>query len=243
MRALIVDDNKADRDALRGMLESLSGIKVAGEAANLTEARRLLANEELDVVFLDVELGRENGFDLLEADFKLPPVVLSTVHNDYGGQAFDADAVDYITKPITEDRLLRALHRAATARGNETRSLTRVPIHRSGSARYFLALETIFAITAESNYSRVFCGSRDYPDHRRLREWEKLLEGLPFERLDRSTLLRIDQINFLRPQGTGAMLTFQHSQAELPLGRTAYERLKELLEKSRTPSLDLRSKS
>ena len=82
-------------------------------------------------------------------------MIFTTVHNGYGGQAFDSDAVDYLVKPVTEDRLLRALTRAASSFGRPTAPLARVPVHRSGSARRFLALETISAVTAEGNYSRV----------------------------------------------------------------------------------------
>jgi two-component system LytT family response regulator len=231
MRSLIVDDNKVDRDALRGMLDALACVEVLGEAGNLHDARRFLAEHTVDIVFLDIELGRENGFALLEEGMTNIAVVFTTVHSGYGGQAFDADAVDYLIKPITEDRLLRALHRVAASLGRETRPLTRVPIHRSGSTRRFLPLEMISAVLAEGNYSRVLTGSRDYPDHRRLRDWEKLLSGLPFERLDRSTLLRHDQIESLTPCGNGAAIMLRNSAVPLDIGRTAYERLKEIIGK------------
>jgi DNA-binding LytR/AlgR family response regulator len=104
-----------------------------------------------------------------------------------------------------------------------------VPVHRSGSARRFLALETISAVTAEGNYSRVLCGSTEYPDHRRLREWEKLLADFEVERLDRSTLVRLDHIEEIVPQGVGANLILKHN-GRVQLGRTGNERLRELLD-------------
>jgi DNA-binding LytR/AlgR family response regulator len=155
-------------------------------------------------------------------------VIFTTVHNGYGGQAFDSDAVDYLVKPVTEDRLLRALTRAAASFGRPTAPLTRVPVHRSGSARRFLALETISAVIAEGNYSRVLCGSTEYPDHRRLREWEKLLADFAVERLDRSTLLRLDHIDQVEPRGAGACLILNNN-GKIEIGRTANERLREVL--------------
>lgn len=228
MRTLIVDDSKPDRAALRGLLERVSGIHSILEAPCLESAREFLASPDIDLIFLDIEVGRENGFSLLDAVGRDRRVIFTTVHTGYGGQAFDADAVDYLVKPVTEDRMLRALSRAAASFGRSTAPLSRVPIHRSGSARIFLALETISAVTAEGNYSRVVCGSRDYPDHRRLREWEKLLADFPVQRLDRSTLLRIDHIQAIEPQGPGACLLLAND-GRIELGRTANERLREVL--------------
>lgn len=232
MRALIVDDSKPDRAALRGMLERLSGIDSVDESNCLDCARGKLAKNGVDLVFLDIEVGREDGFELIQAIGKNRRVIFTTVHNGHGGEAFDVDAVDYIVKPVSEDRLLRAIRRAAVSFGQSDRSLTRVFVHRSGSARHNLALETVSAVLAEGNYSRVLCGSRDYPDHRRLREWEKLLADFPLQRLDRSTLLRMDHIESLEPRGAGAIVSLVQSPQRVELGRTAYERLREILDSS-----------
>ena len=229
MRALIVDDSKPDRAALRGLLEGVADIASIQEAPCLDTARALLSNPDIDLVFLDIEVGRENGFSLLDAVGRHRRVIFTTVHTGYGGQAFDADAVDYLVKPVTEDRMLRALSRAASSFGRSAAPLVRVPVHRSGSARIFLAMENLSAVTAEGNYSRVVCGSKEYPDHRRLREWEKLLVDFPFQRLDRSTLLRIDHIKAIESEGVGAKV-FLANNAYIRLGRTANERLREVLE-------------
>ena len=228
MRTLIVDDSKTDRSALRGMLERVTAVSAVSESECLDQARGVLSGDAVDLVFLDIEIGRENGFSLLESVGRNRRVIFTTVHTGYGGQAFDADAVDYLVKPVTEDRLLRALTRAAASFGRPTAALTRVPVHRSGSARRFLALETISAVIAEGNYSRVLCGSTEYLDHRRLREWEKLLADFAVERLDRSTLLRLDHIEQVEPRGSEACLILKNN-GKVEIGRTANERLREVL--------------
>ena len=228
MRTLIVDDSKTDRAALRGMLERVSAVSTVSEAECLDQARGVLSGEAVDLVFLDIEIGRENGFSLLESVGRDRRVIFTTVHTGYGGQAFDSDAVDYLVKPVTEDRLLRALTRAASSFGRPTEPLRRVPVHRSGSVRRFLALETISAVIAEGNYSRVLCGSMEYLDHRRLREWEKLLAEFSVERLDRSTLLRLDHLEQIEPRGSGACLILNNN-GKIEIGRTANERLREVL--------------
>jgi two-component system LytT family response regulator len=225
MRALIVEDSKLDRDALKAMLQRVPGVSVAGEAATMEAARRALKESAADVVFLDIEIGSGNGFDLLADIRGRAVVVFTTVHTGHGGRAFDADAVDYIVKPVAEDRLLRALQRAAKALNSDIRGLERVPVHRSGSERQLIALESVSAVLAEGNYSRVVSGYRAYPDHRRLREWQKLLLDFPFERVDRSTLLRLDHVESVRPHGAGAVVSLRNGADPLELGRTARERL------------------
>lgn len=225
MRALIVEDSKPDRDALKAMLGLVPGVTLAGEAATLEAARQALRESAPDVVFLDIEIGRDNGFDLLGEIRGQAAVVFTTVHTGHGGRAFDADAVDYIVKPVAEDRLLRALQRTAKALNSDIRGLERVPVHRSGSERHLIALESVSAVLAESNYSSVLSGYRVYPDHRRLREWQKLLLDFPFERLDRSTLLRLDHVQSVRPHGAGALVSLRNGAEPLEIGRTARERL------------------
>lgn len=237
MHALIVDDSKPDRAALRGMLERVSGIHSIAEANCLELAREKLDGAGVDLVFLDIEVGRENGFSLLDGIGKNRRVIFTTVHSGHGGDAFDADAVDYIVKPVTEDRLLRSLARAAASFGRPVGPLSRVPVHRSGSSRHYLALETISAVFAEGNYSLVLCGSREYPDHRRLREWQKLLADFPLQRLDRSTLMRLDHIESVKPHGVGAQVFLLHSSSPVELGRTANERLREILHQHAPASL------
>jgi two-component system LytT family response regulator len=181
------------------------------------------------VLFLDVQLGYDTGFDLIDTSRKLPCVVLTTVHRELGDKAFDANATDYIVKPVTEERLLRSLRRVALRLGKEPETLTRVPVHRSGSERTLIALEVITGVIAEGNYSRIYGDAKEYPDHRSLREWEALLNGFGFERLDRSTLLRPDQIQSMQLYGKGARITFQGSPILFEIGRTALLRLEEIL--------------
>lgn len=225
MRTLIVEDSKPDREALRAMLQRLPSLHHAGEAATLEEARRLIREAAPNVVFLDIEVGRENGFELMDELRGRAAVVFTTVHSGHGGEAFDADAVDYIVKPVTEERLMRALQRAAKALDSDVRGLAKIPVHRSGSTRHYLTLESVYAVLAERNYSLVHSENRIFPDHRRIREWHGLLGEFGVERLDRSTLLRLDRIDSVTPHGVGALVRLKHSTATIELGRVAKERL------------------
>ena len=229
MRAVIVDDSAEDRLNLRVLLGRCRGIEIVGEAPDLGGARRLLAGPAVDLLFLDIQLGRENGFDLLKSLQPRPQVIVTTVHRNYGERAFDFDATDYLVKPVTEDRLQRALSRAEKASGGTGKELERVSVYRGGSERQMVALENIIAVTGDDKYSRVIAGSRAMADHRTLREWEDLMREKGFTRIDRSTLVRPDRIISVLPYGRGAKLSFRHSPAEIEVGRAGRERLDKIL--------------
>lgn len=227
MRVVIVEDSAEDRLNLRVLLRRCPGIEVVGEATNLDQACRLLAGPAIDLLFLDIQIGRENGFDLLRFHGSHPRVILTSVHRQYGERAFDHDVADYLVKPITEDRLQRALMRAEKREGDS--GLDRIAVYRSGSAWRMIVVETVVAVVGDDKYSRVISGSTEYPDHRSLREWEELLREWHFERIDRSTLVRPQRIQAIRPFGRGARLTFVHSAVEIEIGRSGRERLEKVL--------------
>lgn len=230
MRALIVEDSREDLLNLRSLLQQVPEIEIVGEAHTLPAALAAATETSPDVVFLDIELGPDNGFDLLKSLPDAARVVFTTVHTGYGANAFDANATDYLVKPISEDRLLRAL---AKLRAPEAAPLTKVQIYRGGGDRHQIALESVAAIIADRDYSKVICGSREYPDHRRFSEWNELLAGKGFSQLDRSTLVRLDLVHSWLPFGTGLKLKFRNSPVELELGRAASKRFEELMEQLR----------
>jgi two-component system LytT family response regulator len=210
MRTLIVEDSREDLLNLRTLLERVTELQITGEAHSLSEACAAVDRLAPELVFLDIELGAENGFDLLE---HLPPqtrIVFTTVHTGYGARAFDVNAADYIIKPVSEERLLRAL---AKLRSPESTPLTKVQVYRGGGERHQLALEAVAAIN---------------PDHRRFREWAALVDATAFWQLDRSTMLRFDLVNSWTPHGAGLIIRFRNSPVELEIGRAAAKRFLEL---------------
>lgn len=226
-RVAIVDDSREDRLNLRTLLRQTPGYEVVGEAATLGEAREMLAKTGIDLLFLDIELGpRQSGLSLFESLPRGTKVILTTVHRDFGAEAFDLGASDYIIKPLTEDRLLRALARAGV--GSAARA-EQVAVYRSGSPRHAIALDTVAAVLGDGDYTKVFSGAREHLDRRRLREWQDLLADRGFSQLDRSTLVQLSQVVSWQPLGRGGVLTLRHTTLPLELGRTAYLRFNELI--------------
>jgi two-component system LytT family response regulator len=227
MRILIVEDSLEDLLNLRSLLEPMVEMQVVAVAHTLTAAKQAVKDHAPDLVFLDIELGQENGFELLPELSDRTQVIFTTVHTGYGAAAFDVDAVDYVIKPVSEERLLRAL---AKLPQQESGPMSKVLVYRGGGERHSLCLETVAAIVADRDYSMVYSGNRAYPDHRRFREWVELLRPNQAVQLDRSTLVRLDFVHSWLPYGAGFQVKFRHSSMVLDIGRAAAKRFTELME-------------
>jgi two-component system LytT family response regulator len=109
MRTLIVDDSREDILNLRSLLEGVAHVEIAVAAHSLAAARAMAVEYSPDLVFLDIELGADSGFDLLGHLPQGAQIIFTTVHTEFGAAAYEVNAVDYIVKPVSEERLLRAL--------------------------------------------------------------------------------------------------------------------------------------
>ncbi|AHF93434.1 response regulator of the LytR/AlgR family [Opitutaceae bacterium TAV1] len=239
MRLAIIDDNPIDRMNLRNLLLAHKQ-EIAGEAENLTEARALLREHPLDAIFLDVQLGRENGFrllDTIEAGPGRPQIVFCTLHLHYAADAFDVDAADYLLKPIMPERLARTLQRLVVATGKKgDDDADEAPVRRlelddllafrQGDERRILEVGRIAAIAGEGDYSRVIAADgREYLDNRRLRDWQRLLPARRFQTLDRSTIINLAEVVSWRQNDDGARVTLRNSAHPFPIGHLALRRL------------------
>ena len=115
MRALIIDDERLARNALRRLLKVHCEVDVIAEAANPDEAIRAIHKTSPDILFLDVEMPGGSGFDLLEKLEDVPAIIFTTAYDEYAVRAFEVSALDYLVKPITAERLAAALGRAQKA--------------------------------------------------------------------------------------------------------------------------------
>src|SRR5690606_10042563 len=111
LSVLIIDDEAPARRYLRMLLETTSNVHIVAEAASIAQADRLVRETSPDVIFLDITLSCGTGFDLLKTLRPAPAVVFVTAHDNYAAQAFDVQAVDYLLKPVSPERLAQTLTR------------------------------------------------------------------------------------------------------------------------------------
>ncbi len=208
--ALIVDDETPARSELRHLLGGIDGVEVAGEAASAREALVLAERMAYDVVFLDISMpGGAGGIETakkLAALPNRPTVVFVTAHDDRAIQAFSVEAVDYLLKPVRQDRLVTAVRRVAAIRAGSApgdAGELRIPVLGEGG-------ETLLIDPAEIAYAEA---DRDHStlaltDGRRLactRSLRALEDQLPttFLRIHRSQIVNLAQVAALEPVGEG----------------------------------------
>ncbi|HEX2450195.1 MAG TPA: response regulator [Gemmatimonadales bacterium] len=139
LRALIVDDERLARKELGRLLGRHPEIEIAGEAANAKEARKAVVDLEPDVLFLDVQMPGETGFELLASLDSVPLVVFTTAYDEYALNAFEVSALDYLLKPIDPERLARTVDRLMSAAPSARAFPDRAEVRLSEQHRVFVA--------------------------------------------------------------------------------------------------------
>ncbi|MEZ4232346.1 MAG: LytTR family DNA-binding domain-containing protein [Polyangiaceae bacterium] len=208
MKALIVDDERLSRRALRGLLGHLD-VADCEEASSIEDALDALHDERFDVVFLDIQLRGETGFELFErASAQLPPVVFVTAYDSYAVRAFEVNALDYLLKPVPLDRLAAALHRvkqrASPPRSQEQAgsvsagtSPTKLSAEdlifcEEGSRARFVRVSDVVLIQAAGNYTEIGLGGGvSVLVLKPLSHWEQQLPERLFVRVHRSTIVNV----------------------------------------------------
>ncbi len=234
MKALIIDDSEIDRLNLRTLLEDHPRIEILGEGANLATARELVARHQPDLIFLDIHLGKEKGFHLLDSLDQAPHIILTTSHPQYALKGFEVAALDYILKPVTEENLKRAVSRLPEKSATDETALltTDSPLlFKNGDEHRLHPVSDIVLIKTDRPYTRVHTtDGSDYLHRRSLSEWNRILPQETFLALDRSCLVNLTTIDRLTPEGDKSRLHFlSESVPSLLLGLVATKKLHQAL--------------
>lgn len=234
---MIVDDEPLAIRALTRLLAAHPEVEVAGAAQSLTEAVGVIAQARPDAVFLDVDLGEGDGFQLLDALDAPPRVVFVTAHSRHAVDAFAIEAADYLLKPVTPARLADALRRLGRRLEGDGAAAPAMLELRMPSRTVLVEPARVAALSAEGDFTRVHLA--DEPGLlilRTLSHFEDLLPDPPFHRVGRSTLVNLDRVRRIVARDRNlAHVTLEGVETPLPLGRTASMRLRAALAAKRAP--------
>jgi two-component system LytT family response regulator len=244
LRIAIVDDEAPARQILREYLASDPEVEIVAECANGFDAVKAVSEQHPDLLLLDVQMPKLNGFEVLELVGREVNVIFTTAYDEYALRAFDVHAIDYLLKPFGPERLHEALSTARqrlTWAPNATSAatlavdarppgarITRVVI-RDGSNVHVVPLERVDYFEAQDDYVSVWVGSRSLLKEQALSELERQLDPHRFVRIHRSYLLNLDRLSRIELVAKDSRVAVLRDARQLPISRAGYARLKDLL--------------
>ena len=252
IRTLIVDDEKLAIQGLQLRLEPYSDVEIIGTCANGREAIRAIKTEKPDLVFLDIQMPGFDGFSVVKGVMEIEPplFVFVTAYEEHAIRAFEANAVNYLMKPVDEDKLADTLDRVRTrlaekSSAAEARKLQDVlaeiapdaienmPLDDENAGRYErminikdrgqifrVDVETIEHIEAAGDYMCIYTGDNSLILRETMKDLERRLDPRVFQRVHRSTIVNLDQVHQVKPHTNGECFLVLGSGAEVKVSRS-----------------------
>jgi two-component system LytT family response regulator len=233
MKTLVVDDSRLARVELIELLKAHPSIEVVGEAHDVQSAIEAIDKHQVELVMLDIHLPDGTGYDVLDKCDHTPQVIFTTAYEQHAVQAFEANALDYLLKPVTAERLAVALQRADGNRpqlSNEAIDADSQIFIRDGERCFFVKLREIYLVNVEGNHVRVFFRGQKAFLARSLSYVESKLAGLQFFRANRQQIINLDYVKAIEPMiGDGLQVELKNG-VQIEVSRRQARELKQRME-------------
>jgi two-component system LytT family response regulator len=238
LKAVIVDDEALARGYLREMLRAHPEIEIAAECANGFEAVKAIGETAPDLVFLDIQMPKLDGFEVLELIDPGPAVVFVTAYDEYAMRAFDAHAVDYLLKPFSAERFERALERARARLGERTPPVPRPPeqrvdriVVRDGARVHVIPLDKLDYVEAQDDYVALTTEGKKHLKQQTISSLESALDPSRFLRIHRSYIVNLERVVKVEPYAKDTHVAVLTNGTQLPVSRSGYARLRAFLDR------------
>jgi two-component system, LytTR family, response regulator len=242
-KALIVDDEELARKLLREMLESHPEIEIVAECGNGMEAVKAVAEHKPELLFLDVQMPKLSGFDVLElVDPAGLAVIFVTAFDRYAMKAFDVHAVDYLLKPYSKERFEAALERAKSQKMEKAPDATALAATARPSGQFLERIvvkdgaKVTLVPTAKLDYAEALddyvslaTEGKKLLKQQTISSLQAALDPAVFVRIHRSFLVNFERVSRIEPYGKESKVAVLGNGAKLPVSRTGYERLKRIM--------------
>ena len=246
VRALLVDDEELARHALRELLKPHPEISIVAECANGFEALKAVAEHRPDLMFLDVQMPKLTGFDVLELIEDDIAIVFVTAYDEYAMKAFEVHAVDYLLKPVGRERFEVALERAKGRIGERMPSAQQLVasvraqrqflerfVVKDGTRVTLIPVAKLDYVEAQDDYVALASHGAKHLKQQTIASVEAGLDPARFVRIHRSYIVNFERVVRIEPYGKDSRLAILADGTRLPVSRTGYTRLKSLLEDRR----------
>jgi two-component system LytT family response regulator len=247
LKALLVDDEELARQLLREYLTGQPDVEIIGECANGFDAVKAIQDLKPDIVFLDVQMPKLDGFEVLELIQTNAAIVFVTAYDQYATKAFDAAAVDYLLKPFDEVRFQTALNRVRRRLAentnvpvdlNQLKSAARIPgqfaeriVVKDGARVHIIPTKQLDFVEAQEDYVAIHTGGKTYLKQQTISSLEETLNPSEYIRIHRSYIVSLEQVSKIEPYTKDSRIAVLKNGAQVPVSRTGYLRLREAMER------------
>lgn len=243
---LIIDDEKLARNVIRNYLKDFSEIKIVDECKNGYEGFKSISKHKPDLIFLDIQMPKISGFELLELIDDPPEIIFSTAFDHYALKAFEVNAIDYLLKPYSEERFKNAIDKVLQRLKNKTAGksniieklsgqkltekdyLSRVVVKKNNKI-IIIPADRITNIEAQDDYVLISSNEGSYLKTKTMKFFEENLDPAEFIRIHRSHIVRIDKIKNLELLEKESYRVTLENGTTCPVSKSGYARLKEIL--------------
>jgi two-component system LytT family response regulator len=242
MNAIIIDDEPLARMVIREYLASHTNITVLQECGDGFEGVKAIMQHQPDLVFLDIQMPKINGFEMLELIDAPPPVIFTTAFEEYAIKAFEAHAVDYLLKPFSKERFDKAIEKLQDSKEKNTTNIkrllesvspataacNRVVVKENGKIKIIPVAQLQF-IEAADDYVKLHTADGSFLKNKTMAYFESVLDANSFIRIHRSFIVNIQLITRLDPYEKDTYQAVLSNGKKLPVSKTGYVKLKEVL--------------
>ncbi|HEX7764552.1 MAG TPA: LytTR family transcriptional regulator DNA-binding domain-containing protein [Cellvibrio sp.] len=235
MKAIVVEDSRLAREGLVNMLRNFAQLQIVGEADHPSSALALIKEQQPDVIFLDIHMPGESGFDLLEKLDYTPRIIFTTAYSEYAIRSFDYHAVDYLLKPISQERLALAIQKLTGHQQsikNDSKPLLDINSQifiKDGEKCHLVALNSIRYLESCKNYVRVFFNEHNAFIKKSLNQIEERLPVKYFFRVNRQYIVNLQAIASIQESISDGYEITMDDGKQIEISRRNATELKELL--------------
>ena len=239
IRTLIVDDEPLARRLVQEYLLAHDDVEVIAECDNGFDAVKRITELQPDLVFLDIQMPRLTGLEVLELTQRHHGVIFTTAFDQYALRAFDLRAVDYLLKPFSQSRFDEALEKARASLGQESAALKELAQQPAGKLErllirdrnqvHVLPLDKVECVEAQDDYIRILSQGKSYLKTQSLTDLEGRLDPALFVRVHRSWIISLAHLKNIERLAKDSFVAVMNSGQHVPISRTGHERIKSLL--------------
>jgi len=240
IKTVLIDDEPLSREIVKSYLQAYPDFEVVEECNDGFEGVKAIQQHNPGLVFLDIQMPKINGFEMLDLIDDPPAVIFITAFDEYAIRAFEANATDYLLKPFSEDRFKKAIEKfMARAAGEQSKqlagTLADAPINherivvKTGTKVRIIPVADIHYLEADDDFVRVVTDEGSFLKNKTLQYYEKALDPKQFVRVHRSHLVAVNRITRIDPYQKESHIAVLRDGQQIPVSKSGYARLKEVL--------------